>query len=344
MDRMHSHARRTVLTVLKIALALAILTYLVIQAREPFAQLSEKTIDWQFLAAALICTLATATLSFVRWHLLIRALGMSVRLIDTLRLGALGYALNFVSPGSIGGDFFKAIFLAHGQPGKRTEAVASVVADRAMGLLTMLALASCGILVTGLLQSPSESLHVLCEVILIAAVIGWVGFALLMLVGGLSGPWACGRVKRYPVVGTTFARLLGTVHVYRNRKRMLLAAFGVSAVMALCFITSYYLVARGLPIHEPSWAEHLVIVPVAGLVGAIPLTPSGLGTTEFAIEELYRAMPGGDEIAKGDGTLVGVGRRLTDIAVALVGLGFYLSHRREVQEVFAEAEEAADAG
>ena len=27
----------------------------------------------------------------------------------------------------------------------------------------------------------------------------------------------------------------------------------------------------------------------------------------------------------------------------LIGLGFYLSHRREVQEVFAEAEEAADA-
>jgi len=79
------------------------------------------------------------------------------------------------------------------------------------------------------------------------------------------------------------------------------------------------------------------------LVGAIPLTPSGLGTTEYAIEELYKTMPGGDQIEKGDGTIVGVGRRLTDIAVALVGLGFYLSHRREVQEVFAEAEEVADA-
>ena len=133
------------------------------------------------------------------------------------------------------------------------------------------------------------------------------------------------------------------MQVYRNRKRMLLAAFGVSVVMALCFVTSFYMVARGLPIHEPPWAEHLVIVPVAGLVGAIPLTPSGLGTTEFAIEELYKVMPGGDQIEKGDGTLVGVGRRLTDIAVALVGLGFYLSHRREVEEVFAEAEEAADA-
>lgn len=340
---MHSHARRTILTVIKIALAVAILSYLIIQARDPLAQLSEKSIDWRFLAAGLLFTLATATLSFTRWHILIRTLGISVRLVDSLRLGALGYALNFVSPGSIGGDFFKAVFLAHGQPDKRTEAVASVVADRALGLLTMLGLASTGILTTGLLDAPSPSLHILCRTILVAAAVGWAGFALVLCVSWLTGPWVRGRVSRYPIVGKTFVRALETVQVYRNKKRMLLAAFGVSAVMALCFVTSFYMVARGLPISEPPWAEHLVIVPVAGLVGAIPLTPSGLGTTEFAIEELYKVMPGGDRIEKGDGTLVAVGRRLTDIAVALVGLGFYLSHRREVDEVFAEAEVAADA-
>ena len=340
---MHPYARRTLVTVLKIAFALAILTYLIIQAREPLAQLTAKSIDWRFMAAALLCTLATATLSFARWHILIRALGISVHLADTLRLGALGYALNFVSPGSMGGDFFKAIFLAHGQPNKRTEAVASVLADRAIGLLTMLALASIGIMATGLLHAPSESLRVLCKSILIATAVGWVGFALLMFVGVLSGPWACDRVNRCPLVGNTLARVLQTVHVYRHKRRMLLGALGVSCIIALCFITSYYLVARGLPINEPSWAEHLVIAPVAALVGAIPLTPSGLGTTEFAVEELYKAMPYGGEVEKGDGTLVSVGRRLTDIAVALIGLGFYLMHRREVQEVFAEAEEAANA-
>jgi hypothetical protein len=45
----------------------------------------------------------------------------------------------------------------------------------------------------------------------------------------------------------------------------------------------------------------------------------------------------------GDGTLVGIGRRATDIAVALIGLAFYLSNRSEVREVYAEAEQVADA-
>ena len=44
----------------------------------------------------------------------------------------------------------------------------------------------------------------------------------------------------------------------------------------------------------------------------------------------------------GDGTLVGIGRRATDIAVALFGLAFYLSNRSEVREVYAEAEELVE--
>jgi glycosyltransferase 2 family protein len=340
---MHSHARRTALTLIKIALALGILGFLVFQARDAIANLTARTIDWKFMAAAMLCSLAAAGLGFVRWHILIRALDIGARLIDSVRLGALGFALNFVSPGSIGGDFFKAIFLAHGHPEQRPEAVASVVADRVMGLLTQLGLASCGILATGLLRASSPPLRLLCQTILVVAVAGWIGFIFVIFFGKSFGAVVRGPAEKIPLVGKTAGRLLATVDAYRGRKRMLLGAFGVSIVMALCFITTFYLVARGLPIRAPSWPEHLVIVPVASLVGAVLPTPNGLGTTEGTIEALYKAMPGGAGIATGDGTLVGLGRRLTDVVVALIGLGFYLSHSREMKEVFAEAEQIADA-
>jgi hypothetical protein len=54
-------------------------------------------------------------------------------------------------------------------------------------------------------------------------------------------------------------------------------------------------------------------------------------------------MPGGDDDRTGDGTLVALGRRTTELAVALVGLVFYFTHRRQMREVYAEAEEAAEA-
>jgi uncharacterized protein (TIRG00374 family) len=338
---MHSPTRRRILTLVKLMLAAAILVYLVLKGRDAFAQLSAKTIDWPVLVAALGCTLLMAGLSYLRWHILIRALGIEARLVDTLRLGSLGFALNFVSPGSIGGDFFKAIFLAHGHPNLRPEAIATVVADRVMGLLTMLLLASAGILAAGLLNTSSPNLKILYEMILLSSAGLWFVCILLMLFGGLTGPRVTGMAEAIPIAGKAIARMLGTVQVYRCQKMMLGAAFVVSLAMALCYVTSYWLVSQGLPIHAPSWQQHLVIIPIAGIVGAVPLTPSGLGTTELAIEELYKRMPG-VKVMAGDGTLVGIGRRATDIAVALIGLAFYLSNRSEVREVYAEAEQVAE--
>jgi uncharacterized protein (TIRG00374 family) len=294
------------------------------------------------LLGALVFTLLMAALSYLRWHILIRALGIDARLIDSMRLGSLGFALNFVSPGSIGGDFFKAIFLAHGHPDRRTEAIATVVADRVMGLLTMMLLASIGILATGVLDTSSPTIKAFYEIILLFSTCLWGGCLLLLIFGWLTGPWVRNRMESIPVAGKTIGRLLGTVQVYRNRKWTLLAAFVVSLMMALCYVTSYFLVARGLPIYAPTWAEHLVIVPISGLAGAIPLTPSGLGTTEAVIRALYKAMSGGLASAEDAGTLVGVGRRATDIVVAVIGLVFYFRHRREVREIYEEAELVAE--
>jgi uncharacterized membrane protein YbhN (UPF0104 family) len=284
------------------------------------------------------------TLSIVRWHILLLALGFDVRLVRTLRLGAVGFALNFVSPGAIGGDFFKAIFLAHDHPERRPEAIATIVADRIMGLLTMLLMATFGIFAAGLLNASSQGVRVLARGILLMSAGSWGGVLLLMIVGPLTGPWIRQRVERLPITGKTISRLLATVQVYRGQKTMLLAAFSLSMVMGVCYVSSYYVMALGIPSQQPTFAQHFVIVPMSGLVGSIPITPSGLGTTEATVAELYRTLPGGTPAMGGQGMLVAIGRRLTDVVVAIVGLVFYLSQRREVDAVYAEALQTAELG
>jgi uncharacterized protein (TIRG00374 family) len=261
-----------------------------------------------------------------------------------MRLGALGYALNFVSLGSIGGDLFKAIFLAHGQPGRRTEAVATVLADRVLGLTTMLIIASVGILASGLLGRAPPTLAALCHTILAAAAIATVGAALVLTVPFLTGLRVGNWAHRVPFVGKTLARLLGVARAYHDEKRILLVAAAVSILSNWAYITSFYLVASGLPIERPAYFEHFVIVPVANMVGAIPATPSGLGTREAAVELLYHTMPGGEHITDGIGTMVTLAHRATEMTVALLGLIYYLGHRKEVSEVYAEAEEVAESG
>ena len=156
----------------KMALAVAILGFLAyrVQQNQGFARLLNEPKNWGLLAAALVCTLLSITLSFVRWHVLVNALGLSFRLVDALRLGALGFALNFVSLGSVGGDLFKAIFLAKEYPGRRTEAVATVMVDRLLGLLMMMVLASAAILIADWRDAPPE-IALLCRMILLATVV-----------------------------------------------------------------------------------------------------------------------------------------------------------------------------
>ena len=164
--------------------------------------------------------------------------------------------------------------------------------------------------------------------------------ALILAVPALSGEWIRGLVGAVPLVGPTAARLIGTVSVYRDEKRRVLQACAISLVSNALFILSFYFVAQGLPVQAPTLAQHFVIVPVANLAGAIPATPSGLGTMELAVDKLYQAVPAPTPIPAGDGTLVALGQRATMILVAAVCLAFYVLQRGDLREVMHEIEEA----
>jgi glycosyltransferase 2 family protein len=339
MAQRPSNPRRILVPLVKMALAAAILGFLAyrVQQNQGFARLVNEPKDWRLLGAALVCTFLSIALSFVRWHVLVNALGLSFPLLDAMRLGALGFALNFVSLGTIGGDLFKAIFLAKQYPGRRTEAVATVMADRLLGLLMMMVLASAAILMADWHDAPPE-IALLCRMILVAAAGGFVGVGVLLFVPLVTDERIRSLVEKVPVVGATAGRLIGAIEAYRDQKSQLLVAAGIGLVVDLLFVTSFYLVARGLPVHAPSFAQHLLIVPVANMAGAIPATPSGLGTLEAAAEALYRTVPGNSGTVPGDGTLVALAHRVTMIAVAMIGMVFYVSQRAELQSVLREAE------
>jgi glycosyltransferase 2 family protein len=332
--------------VAKISLATALLAYLLVQVQKQagFERLMNEPKNWPLLALGLACTMVAISLAFVRWHLLLTALGLNFRLIESMRLGALGFALNFVSLGSIGGDLFKAIFAAKDSPGRRTEAISTVVLDRLLGMMMMLALASAASFLVDWAAAPT-GIRVLVQTIRFTAVAMLVGVTLVLLVPALSGPGIRGLLNRVPVAGPIASRLIGIVSDYRDEKRYVLGACAISIFSNTFFILSFYFVAQGLPVQAPSLAEHFVIVPTANLAGAIPATPSGLGTVELAVDKLYQAVPTDVKIPAGDGTLVALGQRATMILFAAACLVFYVARRgdfrlamQEIEEVEAEAE------
>ena len=81
-------------------------------------ELAEHPKNYRFLATALVVAIGAMCVSFARWWLLVRCQGIDLTMLEAFRLSSICYLLNFVSVGAVGGDLFKAIFLAGRRPGK----------------------------------------------------------------------------------------------------------------------------------------------------------------------------------------------------------------------------------
>jgi len=332
--------KKHVWTVLKFAIPIAIVIWLLTRVPgDQYRQLRDRPKDWTLLAAATGVVFSAVSLTFIRWYLLVRALSLPFRLADAFRLGFLGYLLNFVSPSSVGGDAFKAFFIAREQPGRRPEAVATVVVDRVVGLCGLLLLTSC-VIVCGGASSTNPQVSLLARSILGVTVTGLLGvFALL--VSGFAQDRLTFWVSGLPRVGRLTGRLLLALRVYRLRWRTVCGATLMSMVSHGLFALAIFLIAKALFTRVPTLGEHLLIVPLGATAGMLPF-PGGLGAFEFAMQKLYEIIPAGD--IEATGVLVALVYRLMTILVATVGAWLYWAGRSEVRGLLQEAQRETESG
>src|SRR5215469_719233 len=106
MHRIKPHVKKILFNLIKFGVSISIVAWLVVDTsrNRAFAELADQPKHWGLLALAVVTGLTAVVLTFVRWHVLVRALGLNFSLKDAIRLGFLGYLLNFVSFGAVGGD------------------------------------------------------------------------------------------------------------------------------------------------------------------------------------------------------------------------------------------------
>lgn len=340
MSAVSPRTKRIAVTTAKAAVGVLLLAVLAWQAQreEHFRELVREPKRWDMLALAVLSVSVTVVLSFFRWRLVARAADVPLSVGEAVRLGALGYTLNFVSPGSVGGDVFKAAVLAKDRAGRRTAAVTTVVVDRVLALVSFLLFAAVGFVALRAtdVALPAEVLTAGWAAVALSAAVP-VGLLLLMT-PGVTGPTAVDRVAQVPVMGNLLAEVLICWGQYRNGLVSLAAALGVCLVGHVFLVTSFYLVAAGLPLAAPTWLEHAFIVPFGCLAGSIPISPHGLGTVELTFSFFYDWF-GHDGSTGG---LVAFGQRLAMLALAGVAVPYYLTHQAVVKRALGERG-AADA-
>jgi glycosyltransferase 2 family protein len=329
---------------LRWGLPLAILAYLVYDAtrNDSFTRLRDEPKHWGYLGLASLCCLAAVLLTIVRWFFLVRALHIPLLVRDAFRLGFLGYLLNFVSPGSVGGDLFKAVFLARDRPGRRAEVAVTVIVDRLIGLYALFVVGTAAILMTGVWRSNAEQVRVVCQVMFWCTGVGTAVLVISSLPGFSEGPisrW----LQSLPRVGPVAQRLARSNRMYYQHFWVMPLAVILSVGVHSFYSIAIWLIAIGLLSDAPSLGSHFVIVPTAMATGAIPLAPNGLGTFELVVKTLYQYLPGGTEAAASAGLLVALGYRLVTVLIAAVGAAIYFASRREMSKVLHEAHEVAEA-
>ena len=297
--------------------------------------LFERGPDFTPLALIAVILVGCTAIQFYRWYLLVRALDLPFTLRNAVRLGAVGVFYNTFLPGSVGGDFVKAFFIARGQPGRRAAAVATVVADRLVGLFGLIlyvAVVGGGCWLAGDQRIDTNpylrKIVQVCFGLVAGTVVGWV------VLGFLSAP----RADRFREMlaklpaGNTFSELWYTVWTYRQRPRTVAAVVAMSAVVHTGFVLNFHLAVQVFPPTNPdqiaTLPEHFVVAPIGYIAQALFPAPGGVGGAEAIFGYLYELIRGKDAV------VVGVAGRL---ALRLVewSLGFvcYIAYLRMKDEL-----------
>lgn len=321
------------LTATKFIFPVAIIGYLLYRMDPAdWQNLSERSIAYPVLAGALGVAFAAILLSFVRWWVLVRCQGITLSLIEALRLSSICFLLSFVSAGSVGGDLFKAIFLARRSPGKQIPAIASVIVDRGCGLYGLLLLVSIGLLI----RSDSDSFEFngvgITEIkwIVGSLLVGGTALLCTLVFGGKAVDRLISYAASFPLIGSAIAKLGPPLRMFHHHPW----AFALSLIMSVfvqgLLVVSMYLIATSMYASPPTLGEHFVIVPIGMLASALPITPAGIGVLEATIETLYRLVPA--QTTDASGTLVALVFELVKVVLAIMGTVFYWTAGKDIQE------------
>ena len=272
-----------------------------------------------FFLVALLC-------GVTRWWRLLRISGAGTRWLDCFRLTFLGLFFNLVMPGLTGGDVVKAVLAVKENPGRRTDALISVVIDRLFGLFTLVLLAAVVLWVLGETFAEIRWPVTLLAVFLIAA-------ASMYIHRGLR------RAVR-------FEALLGKLPLGKKLQELDQAVLRYAAhplevvgALALSFGNHFGAIAGvmalgaafGVGADAVGWLDWVAIVPVANMVSAIPVAPSGWGVGEAAYAFLFDLVGASPAL----GVAVSIGFRLCQLLLGVLGGLFLLrpGARHEISEI-----------
>lgn len=277
-----------------------------------------------FLALGLM--LFSAVVAITRWWRLLNVAGCAARWYDALRLTFIGFFMNLVLPGLTGGDVVKAVMVVREHPERRADALVSVLVDRGIGLLVLMAMAAVVVLVEGeRFREVRLPVLIVFAVVLVAL---WVGIH----------PWPRRvlRVDRLLEKLPQKERLRSidrALSLYARHPGEMALAVVLSALNHGSLALALYSLGHAFG-DTLSWSEYIGIAAIANTVSSVPIAPGGWGVGEALYGYLFHLLGSATAL----GIAVSVSYRLLNTGLGLAGGVFLLPGVPGAREVRAEME------
>ncbi len=229
-------------------------------------------------AGGFVCSILTVSM---RWWFLLRIQGIYIRRWEAVRLTFLGYFFSLVVPGTVGGDVVKAYYAAR-HTDKKAAALVSIFVDRVLGLTELAGLATVMVsfvLLSGLASFQQMRVAVYAVCIILVVVAGMLTFLFSRRFRRMLG---LQRFYKRLSIAHHFEAAGEAATLYRNRLGALAKAIGVTFGAHIVWVSAIAMVGRSLSL-PIEFYRYFVYVPIIYIIGAVPLSPGGLGV----IESLY---------------------------------------------------------
>lgn len=266
--------KKIVLNVIRVAVSVGLLVYLVHLADLDKIFETLKNVDLRFFGLALLIFMIGLLVLTRRWQILLNQVQILLKFTRLMNFYFIGYFFNNFLPTSIGGDVSRAYYVAKAS-GKKAHSIGTILLDRMMGMLATLTLAAASMF--WVIQYFHTSRIIVLTILLFAIVI----FVLLNLLIPSTFEFTSRILKKISIfqIGDRIQKVLATIHEYRENKKVILQAFVFSLVSQVILILMNYVLAQALNLHQVSLGFLFIVIPVTFIMGLFP-SVNGLGVRD----------------------------------------------------------------
>jgi hypothetical protein len=132
--------RYPVIAAVQIVLAAGLMWFLIHAGKLNTTAVAGASRHWPILLLGVVLLYLQVAIGAWRWNLLLGVQGLRLPLNKAFSLTMIGALFNIAIPGAVGGDVVKGYYLSRCTFERKTHAVTTVIVDRIVGLLGLLAL------------------------------------------------------------------------------------------------------------------------------------------------------------------------------------------------------------